>query len=100
MFTHIQTFEKLLIDPSEQSIMKATWDHFIAFINGQGVSSQLGGGSSVEFYLRANHYLFSTAGAKIVAVFSIFIGMIFMTNIIDRKLLYERLNNGANKFDK
>lgn len=81
LFTHIQTFEKLLIDPSEQSIMKATWDHFIVFMNGQGVSSQLGGGLIGGILFTLNHYLFSTAGAKIVAVFSIFIGMIFMTNI-------------------
>src|SRR5690625_2325521 len=28
LFTHILTFEKLLINPSEQSIIKATWSHF------------------------------------------------------------------------
>src|SRR5699024_7447367 len=44
LFTHIQTFEKLRIDPNEISIMKASWQHFTAYMNGNGVSSQLGGG--------------------------------------------------------
>lgn len=81
LFTHIQTFEKLLIDPASTSILKATWDHFIAFINDRGVSSQLGGGIIGGVLFAANYYLFSAAGAKIVAVFSILIGIIFMTNL-------------------
>ena len=81
LFTHIQTFEKLLIDVADISIMKATWNHFIAFVNGQGVSSQLGGGMIGGMLFAANHYLFSSAGAKIVAVFSLLIGFIFMTNL-------------------
>src|SRR5690625_1154417 len=81
LFTHIQTFEKLLIDTTEISIIKATWNHFIAFVNGQGVSSQLGGGMIGAILFTANYYLFSSAGAKIVAVFSLFIGILFMTNL-------------------
>ena len=81
LFTHIQTFEKLLIDPSEQSVMKASWDHFIAFLNDRGVSNQLGGGMIGSILFTFCHYLFSTAGAKIVAVFSIFVGILFLTNI-------------------
>ncbi len=81
LFTHIQTFEKLLIDTTETSVIKATWDHYMAFLNGQGVSSQLGGGMIGGILYTANSYLFSSAGAKIVAVFSILIGLIFMTNL-------------------
>ena len=81
LFTHIQTFEKLYIDIAESSIIKATWDHFITYINGQGVSSQLGGGLIGGLLFAVNYYLFSSAGAKIVAVFSVFIGLIFMTNL-------------------
>lgn len=81
MFTHIQTFETLLIEANETSILKATWEHFIAFINGEGVSSQLGGGLLGGILFAINHYLFSFAGAKIVAVFSLIIGIIFMTNL-------------------
>src|SRR5699024_10675946 len=31
LFTHIQTFEKLRVDPNDLSILKATWQHFYAF---------------------------------------------------------------------
>lgn len=81
LFTHIQTFDKLLIDPSDTSIIIVTWDHFIAYVNDRGVSSQLGGGMFGGVLFAANFYLFSAAGAKIVAVFSILIGIIFMTNL-------------------
>ncbi|HLR71516.1 MAG TPA: DNA translocase FtsK, partial [Pseudogracilibacillus sp.] len=81
LFTHIQTFEKLLINIEETSIIKATWDHFIAYVNGQGVNSQLGGGMIGGILFAVNFYLFSSAGAKIVAVFSILIGFLFMTNL-------------------
>src|SRR5690625_4852697 len=81
LYTHIQTFERLIIDIADTSVIKATWGHFIAYINGQGVSSQLGGGMIGGILLAANYYLFSAAGAKIVAVFSVLIGFIFMTNL-------------------
>src|SRR5690625_649940 len=69
LYTHIQTFEKLLVDISDTSVVKASWNHFIAYVNGQGVSGQLGGGMIGGILLAANHYLFSAVGAKIVAVF-------------------------------
>ena len=53
----------------------------MSFINGQGVSNQLGGGFIGGLLYTLNHYLFSTAGSKIVAVFSMFIGITFMTNL-------------------
>lgn len=80
LFTHIQTFEKLWIDPKDTPILKATWDHFIAYVNGQGVSGQLGGGFIGGILFTFTYYLFSFAGAKIVAVFSLLIGVLFMTN--------------------
>jgi S-DNA-T family DNA segregation ATPase FtsK/SpoIIIE len=81
LFTHIQTFERLHVHPNEISIMKASWQHFSAFINGNGVSNQLGGGMIGGLLFTICYYLFSFAGAKIVAVFSVFIGLIFMTNL-------------------
>src|SRR5699024_2196382 len=81
LFTHITTFDRLLINPAEQSIMKSTLDHFTAYFNNQGVSNQLGGGLIGGLLFTISHYLFSTVGAKIVAVFSVLIGIIFMTNL-------------------
>src|SRR5699024_7660163 len=44
LFTHIQTFEKLKIDPHDISILKSSFHHFSIYVKGEGVSSQLGGG--------------------------------------------------------
>lgn len=81
LMTHIQTFEQLLITSEDTSIIRATWQHFIAFMNGQGTSMQLGGGMFGGIIFAFTFYLFSASGAKIVSVFSIIIGLIFMTDI-------------------
>src|SRR5690625_2442344 len=41
LLTHIQTFERLLIDPEETSIIKMSWKHFITYVQGEGVAKQL-----------------------------------------------------------
>ncbi|HZW67233.1 MAG TPA: DNA translocase FtsK [Pseudogracilibacillus sp.] len=80
LFTHIQTFEKLQISIEDSSIVKQSWHHFASYIKGVGVTSQLGGGMIGAFLFMLIHFLFSFAGAKIVAVFSILIGLLFATN--------------------
>lgn len=81
LLTHIQTFESLLLVSQETSILKSTWHHFIAYKNGQGTATQLGGGMVGGILFTFSYYLFSSIGAKIIAVFSILIGLIFMTEI-------------------
>lgn len=81
LFTHIQTFDRLLVDPSDTSILKASWDHYIHYIQGDGVTSQLGGGLVGAILFAITYYLFSFAGAKIVAIFSLIIGILFITNL-------------------
>lgn len=81
LLTHIQTFDRLLIHPEETSILKASWDHFLHYTKGEGVNSQLGGGMLGAVLFAMTFYLFSFAGAKIVAVFSLIIGILFMTNL-------------------
>lgn len=81
LFTHIQTFERLLINPKDTSILKASWDHFIYYVKGEGVTSQLGGGFVGGILFAITYFLFSFAGAKIVAVFAIIIGVLFITNL-------------------
>ena len=78
LLTHIQTFERL-INIGEISIIKATWHYFTAFLNGQGPATNIGGGMVGAISFTFCYYLFSSAGAKIVAVFSMIIGFIFMT---------------------
>ncbi|SFA76668.1 DNA translocase FtsK [Lentibacillus halodurans] len=79
LLTHIQTYERLLVSSEETSILRATWDQFFAFVDGSGEALQTGGGMLGAILFTFCYFLFSSAGAKIAAVFSILIGIIFMT---------------------
>jgi len=80
LLTHIQTYERLLITANNDiSVIKTTWYHFNAYIDGQGTAMQTGGGMIGAIAFAFCYYLFSAVGAKIVAVFSMIIGFIFMT---------------------
>ncbi|WP_010093331.1 FtsK/SpoIIIE family DNA translocase [Ornithinibacillus scapharcae] len=79
LYTHIQSFESLLVSSKDTSIIKATWDNFFDFIGGQVPASQIGGGMVGAILFAFCYYLFSSVGAKIVAVFSVLIGLIFLT---------------------
>jgi len=79
LLTHIQTYERLLVSSEETSILKATWNQFFAYVEGNGGAMQTGGGMLGAIMFTFCYFLFSAVGAKIVAVFSILIGIIFMT---------------------
>ncbi|MBY7143611.1 cell division protein FtsK [Virgibacillus sp. NKC19-3] len=81
LLTHIQTMESLLVTVGDSSILGATWDNFISYVNGQGTATQTGGGLVGGLLFTFSYYLFSSAGAQIVAAFSIIIGVIFMTEL-------------------
>src|SRR5699024_10297201 len=78
---YIQTFERLLMTIEDPSILRATWDNFFAYVNGQGSATRIGGGMLGGVIFAFCYYLFSSIGAKIVAVFSVIIGFIFMTEL-------------------
>lgn len=78
LLTHIQTMETLLV-MSDVSIIKATWDNFFLYVKGQETAIQTGGGMIGAILFAFCYYLFSLAGAKIVAVFSMIIGFVFLT---------------------
>ncbi|MEN1969926.1 DNA translocase FtsK [Lentibacillus sp. N15] len=80
LFTHIQTFERMLLLVGDTSILKATWDNFFLYINGGGTTAQTGGGMVGAILLAVCYFLFSATGAKIVAIFSILVGIIFLTD--------------------
>ncbi|WP_087972852.1 FtsK/SpoIIIE family DNA translocase [Oceanobacillus rekensis] len=81
LFTHIQTFESLLVSAENSSIIGTTWSNFLAYINGTGTTVQIGGGMIGAIIFTFCYYLFSLAGSKIVAVFSMLIGLIFITDL-------------------
>lgn len=78
LLTHIQTFEHLLLLEGDTSILKATWDNFFDYMDGQSAFGT-GGGLIGGILFTFCYYLFSSVGAKIVSIFSIIIGFIFLT---------------------
>ncbi len=93
LMTHIQIFDRLHINPSESSILKMTFNHFVSYTGGEGVASQLGGGLIGGTLFAVSFYLFSAAGSKIVAVFSMLIGLLFIFNFSIEKS-YKKVKNG------
>ncbi|WP_404452677.1 DNA translocase FtsK [Virgibacillus necropolis] len=79
LLTHIQTYEMLLFRSEDTSIIRATWSRFFTYVNGPGELTQTGGGMIGAIMFSFCYYLFSSIGAKIVAIFSIMIGIIFLT---------------------
>src|SRR5699024_10342592 len=77
LFTHIHIFEKLQLMIGDMSIVKQSWRHFVSYVKDTGVNSQLGGGMVGAILFASVHFLFSFTGAKIVAVFSVIIGLLF-----------------------
>ncbi|MYL42194.1 FtsK/SpoIIIE family DNA translocase [Virgibacillus salexigens] len=81
LLTHIQMFDEAIATNSNLSIIGTTWENYSEFLSSQLTSGYLGGGMVGALLLTFSYYLFSLAGAKIVAVFSIGIGIIFMTEL-------------------
>ncbi|SES76727.1 DNA translocase FtsK [Oceanobacillus limi] len=79
LLTHIQTMNQLMVPESDVSIIKATWNSFFAYLDGQGTQAQTGGGMIGAFLFAFSYYLFSLDGARIIVLFTILIGIIFMT---------------------
>src|SRR5699024_1326890 len=79
LLRHFLPFERLLMETDNPSIIKATWDNLLVYVNGHGTSAQTGGGMLGGVLFAFCYYLFFSIGAKIVAVFSVIIGFSFMT---------------------
>lgn len=75
LLTHIQLFERIVI--SDISILKFTWHQLM---NAETLS-QYGGGIIGGILLVCCYYLFSLVGTKIIAIFSMMIGIAFFINI-------------------
>jgi len=75
LLTHIQIFERFAIE--DVSILKFTWHQ----LTSAETVSQFGGGMVGGLLLACCYYLFSLVGTKIIAVFSMLIGLLFIVNI-------------------
>lgn len=89
LLTHIQAFEPLLLESSEQSILRLTWENYLNYLDAGSEAGILGGGILGAFLFVFNYYLFSSIGAKIIAVFSMLLGILFVTNLsLDKPFVY------------
>src|SRR5699024_2973703 len=61
--------------------LKSSFHHFSIYVKGEGVSSESGGGRIGALSFTLTYFLFSFACVKIVAVFSILICILFITNL-------------------
>src|SRR5690625_4817012 len=99
LITHIQVFERLHINIADSSIIKTSFDHFVSYVNGEGVATQLGGGIIGSILFAVSYYLLSAAGTKIIAVFSMLIGLFFLFNFSLEKL-YQNIKNSLQNVQK
>lgn len=79
LFTHIQTVSSGQTDVENISILGTTWNNFISYTGGDVGAMLTGGGLIGGLLYAVTYFLFSSIGAKIVAVFSMFIGAMFIT---------------------
>ncbi|WP_226034890.1 FtsK/SpoIIIE family DNA translocase [Aquibacillus saliphilus] len=79
LFTHIQSFESIITNSLNPSIIKTSASFFFDYVNGTVPSTNLGGGMVGALLFAFCYYLFSSAGAHIVSIFSIIIGGLFLT---------------------
>ncbi|MFU0791008.1 FtsK/SpoIIIE family DNA translocase [Virgibacillus proomii] len=81
LLTHIQMFDQVIAGENKISIIGSTWENYSLYLDKQLPSEYLGGGMVGALLLTLAYYLFSLIGAKIVAVFSIMIGLVFVTDL-------------------
>ncbi|MFC0524198.1 DNA translocase FtsK [Pontibacillus salicampi] len=81
LLTHILSFEEIMKDNVEPSILRTTWNHYSAYLSGDLPSTYLGGGIIGGALFAFTFYLFAPTGAKIVSVFSMIVGVLFMTEL-------------------
>ncbi|MFA1821229.1 DNA translocase FtsK [Virgibacillus oceani] len=102
LITHIQTYERLVVTENI-SIIATTWDQFFDYLSGQTSAAVLGGGMIGALLFTFSYYLFSLVGAKIAAVFSMIIGIMFMTEVSIGELLkksYTKISSAVNNINE
>lgn len=81
LLTHIYTLEQVDMLDQDRSIIKVSWDLYISYVNGYGSSLLVGGGMVGALISTFSYYLFSSVGTKIVALFAMIVGLIFLTEL-------------------
>lgn len=81
LVTHVQIYEPIIGENQNISVLASTWDSFLSYIGGQVPSSQTGGGMVGAILFALTYFLFSYTGTIIVSIFSIIIGLLFITDV-------------------
>ncbi len=79
LFTHVQTYDSIVTIHSNQSIFGLTWDYFDQYQDGNVSYSYIGSGMFGALLFALSYYLLSAAGAKVLSIFGIIIGLILFT---------------------
>src|SRR5699024_5761452 len=80
LFTQIKVYEPLLLANPDLAVFNEAWKNYFAFLKGEVPTKFIGGGLIGSLLFLITKVLFSTVGAKIVSIFLIMIGFVFMTN--------------------
>lgn len=80
LFTHIQAFEDKLSQVEQPSIIKTSWNYYLAYVQDTIDPAALGGGMVGAILFALSYYLLSATGAKIIAFFLVVIGILILTN--------------------
>ncbi|REJ24867.1 MAG: cell division protein FtsK [Caldibacillus debilis] len=81
LLSHVGLFEKMAEDGAyrKTSVILNTWDLFFAELKGETSGYELGGGMAGAVLFSLFHFLFDSAGTRIIAWFSILVGAILLT---------------------
>ncbi|MDQ0350681.1 S-DNA-T family DNA segregation ATPase FtsK/SpoIIIE [Alkalibacillus filiformis] len=93
LYTHVQAFETVVATNSDQSIFTLTWDFFDAYQNGIVTYEEIGAGMTGALLFFLSFYLLSSAGAKVLALFALIIGIMLLsekslTDVINQVYTY------------
>lgn len=80
LFTHIQAFEDKLSQVEQPSIIKTSWNYYLAYVQDTIDPAALGGGMVGAILFALSYYLLSATGAKIIAFFLVLIGILILSN--------------------
>lgn len=101
LMTHILTFQSVFTEPaSYPPIIPQTFTFFVEFVQSTRTSDYVGGGMLGAVLFSVSFFLFSNAGAKILAVFMMVIGVIIFCNLSITDLFTAASNDVKGWFEK
>ncbi len=85
LLTHIYLIEPLLV--GNESVLTVTWDNYISYTRNELPGYQTAGGIIGGLIFSVFYYLFSSFGAKLLAIFIVISALLILTNITLKQVL-------------